>query len=620
MTVCPLTSSIPYEELTYFSSIALSPGDLVEIDIRKRKVRALVINLEPLIEQKQSIKNASFVTKKITICLVRSFLAPKLWQGIVYGASCTLKTPGEIIYDFLSERSFDIPHKLWKESKDQTENKEISVLLESHEHRMTMYRSLIREMFSKKKSVVLFLPTIKDIENITTHLIKGIEEKFVVLHSDLSDKEYASSIEKISTIKTPLLIISTPSIVPFIKHDVGYIVLEKENSNHYYRYGKVSYDMRVIIESIAQHINIPCLFGSSFLSLRAHVLYSQREAFALMPPKYRNDAYVTVVDMKDNKSKNPYFGEEALLLLQASHDRKRGHIVVFCHRKGMYPTTVCSDCGALYECSSCNRPYVLHKINNVRTFVCHSCNDLKRIEEDKNIICSHCGSWRLFTLGVASGGIEEALKEIHMPVFCIDAERTSTKTKALKVYKEWKKAEYGVLLGTEMILPFLKESEADAVIVSSLDSLFSLPEYRVDEKILSLITELSEKVKERDPKYMTFILQTRMKTLPIISHVTTPSFRDVYDILQKERKEFLLPPYYTVIKVSFENMEEAYRALLIKELSSYHLDWYEQGRGITLLFIHVKTSLWEHDEHVRNTMKHLFFNNKKEVNPLNFFN
>ena len=66
LTVSPLVNGIPYEELTYFSKADVAPGDLVEITIRKRICRALVLSVTHAEAEKQSLKNASFVTKKIT--------------------------------------------------------------------------------------------------------------------------------------------------------------------------------------------------------------------------------------------------------------------------------------------------------------------------------------------------------------------------------------------------------------------------------------------------------------------------------------------------------------------------------------------------------------------------
>ena len=64
LTVSPLANGIPYEELSYFSKIQVAPGDLVEITVRKRVCRGLVLSVVDEQEEKQHLKHASFVTKK----------------------------------------------------------------------------------------------------------------------------------------------------------------------------------------------------------------------------------------------------------------------------------------------------------------------------------------------------------------------------------------------------------------------------------------------------------------------------------------------------------------------------------------------------------------------------
>jgi primosomal protein N' (replication factor Y) len=220
------------------------------------------------------------------------------------------------------------------------------------------------------------------------------------------------------------------------------------------------------------------------------------------------------------------------------------------------------------------------------------------------------------TLGIATTGVEEELKRLNIPLFVIDGERTSTRAKVKKVYKEWMDAPYGVLIGTEMAHNVVKD--CDGIIILSLDSLFSLPEYRTDEKILNLVTEMAEKVTRNNPTGK-LILQTRLKDMPVIKQLTTPSFRDVYDTLLKERDKFLLPPQYTVIKASFNNLPDDLRTRMEQELEPYVVEWFEQGRGITLLFIHIKETEWANNPSVRLRIKRIVYDGHPLVNPLHFF-
>jgi len=221
------------------------------------------------------------------------------------------------------------------------------------------------------------------------------------------------------------------------------------------------------------------------------------------------------------------------------------------------------------------------------------------------------------TLGIATGGIEEDLTRLGLPLFVIDGEHTPSKAKVKKTLREWQESPYGVLIGTEMAHNVV--TMCDGIIILSLDSLFSLPEYRTDEKILSLVTEMAEKIPRDTYIDAPLILQTRLKNSSVIKQLTTPSFRDVYDALLQEREQFLLPPYYTVVKASFDNLSDDVRKRFEQELEPYTVMWFEQGKGVTLLFVHIKESEWTNNEDVRNKVKRVVYDAHPVVNPLHFF-
>jgi primosomal protein N' (replication factor Y) len=616
LTVSPLTSGLPYEELSYFSKIEVHPGDLVEVTIRRRVCRALVLGAVNAEEEKQSLKNASFVTKKISKVLIKEFLHPKLWKALSFSSSYMLRNVGTVIYDLLSEKTFNelTPLVVPKDERGF----EILLLEQNYENRMLRYKTTIREMFSKKKSLVLFFPTVTDLENAKEALSKGIDEYVVSLHGSLTEKQYATSYELLRTSEHPVLILTTPSLVPWIRDDLGLIVLEREHSHYYYTHGENGYDMRPIIEKLAEGSSIPCLFGSHMLSLRSHMLFKKRDANEIMPLQFRNDTDLTVVPMvEENRTSSPYLSKQALELLHTAKVSQKGHYFLYAHRKGMYPTTICSDCGELFTCTVCQRPYVLHKIGGVRTYVCHGCEAIVQLSEETSLTCRSCGGWRMSTLGIATTGIEEDLSRLGLPLFIIDGERTPTKTKVKKVYKEWKESPYGILIGTEMAHNIL--TVADGIVILSLDSLFSLPEYRTDEKILLLVTEMAEKLNRSHYEKSPLILQTRLKNSSVIKQLSSPSFREVYTALLKEREQFLLPPYYTVIKASFDNLPDDVRKRFEQELEPYTVVWFEQGKGVTLLFVHIKESEWAHDDQVRQKVKRVVYDAHPQVNPLHFF-
>lgn len=617
LTVAPLTYGIPYEELSYFSKDDVNPGDLVEITIKRRICRALVLEVNDAQEERQSLRHASFNLKKISKVIHKSFLNPKIWKAFSYASSCLLRPVGTIIYDLLSEKSFEnlTPIVFPNEAKGF----EILLLEQSYETRIARYKTTIRESFSKKKSLVMFFPTITDLDYARDELARGIDDYVISIHSGLTEKQYKEAHIKIKETTHPILILSTPSLLPWTRSDLGLVIIEREHSQYYYTYGGSGYDLRFVIEALARGSSIPCILGSHMLSLHAHMLYKQKNAVEIIPLHYRNDSNVLIIPMlDDNKSASPYLSRTALSILHTAKVKERGHYFLYAHRKGMYPTTICSDCGTLFTCPTCNRPYVLHKIGGVRTYICHGCEHIVHLNEDTTLACRHCGGWRMTLLGISTGGVEEELSKLKIPLFIIDGEHTATKTKVKKTYKEWLEAPYGVLIGTEMAQNIIKK--CDGIIILSIDSLFSLPEYRTDEKILNLVTEMAEKIKTtQNISEHKLILQTRLKNIPVMKQLVSPSFREVFETLLKEREQFLLPPYYTVIKSSFTNLPNDIRTRMEQELEPYVVEWFEQGKGVTLLFIHIKESEWLNNQSVRERIKQIVYDGHPLVNPLHFF-
>ena len=611
LTVAPLVQGIPHEYLSYFSKDKLEKGDLCEISIKKRNCRALVLHVTNAKEERQSLRHANFGLKKINKSLHKGFIPKEIWQALDFSSSYILQPVGKIIFDLIPERAYTQISTFCIPEVDK--GFEILLLQQKYKDRLTRYKTTVRESFAKKQSMVIFFPTITDLEHAQSELSKGIEDYVAPIHSSLTDKQITSSFEKLKNEKHPMLILATPTLLPWTRKDLGLCVIEREHSSYYYTHGNQSYDMRIVLKKISESSRIPCLLGSHTLSLDAHLAFKRKDAVEIMPIHLRNDSSVSIVKMcGDNKSASPFLSKEAIQILHNIKLEKSGHVFMYAHRKGMYPTTICSDCSTLFTCQKCNRPYVLHKIGGIRTYVCHECENIIRLEKDTSLSCKYCSSWRMETLGIATGGIEEELKKLGIPTFVIDGERTNTKSKVKKVYKEWMDSAYGVLIGTEMAHNVLEE--VDHIIILSMDSLFSLPEYRTDEKILTLVTEMSEKIKEGG----SLIFQTRLNP-PILKHLKSHTLAEFYRETLVERDNFLLPPYYVVIKTSFENLNEEIKFKIEQELDPYVVEWFEAGRGKTLLFIHINEREWVNNETLREKIKLITQLGSTEVNPLNFF-
>lgn len=601
------------EELSYFSKVDCAPGDLVAITIKRRRELALVIKVSTVLEERQTLRQASFTVRRISGKVSDGFLSKNMMESLSTIASILLLPLPKLLNDLLPVKLLakeSVP--AFPSDREQKADNEVYALGLPKEERVTRYKSLIREYFAKKSSVVIFVPTLNHIEEFRNVLSKGIEDYLVIHHGSQGIKESATTLKTLLKESHPLLIISTPSLLPFLRSDVGVVIIEKESSAHYATFGDLSYDMKYVLAELARRNDKQLIFGATLLSVEMYHAVQQKRIRALVPLHLRNDTGVRVIQMdKDTYAATPYLSHATYALLKEAYTERRGHHLIYAQRKGMYPTTICADCGTLLTCTKCDTPLILHQIGLTRTYVCHQCEDITRVDEETSITCKHCSSWRMRLLGVAVSGLEQSILPIGLQTFVIDGEHTPTKEKAKKVYADWQMSPCGVLIGTEMALNLAQTS--DSITIASLDSLFSLPEYKTDERIVSLIVDASEKTSGP------IILQTRREKSPIIDLLRAHSFTQYYEQLLRDRIASKLPPEYTLIKVVFENCGDTERKKVEEKLADEETTWYELGGGKTLLIIHIPQHMWETEQKRRTKIASLTHGKHVQVNPITLF-
>src|SRR4051812_41466529 len=105
--VIPIAKGISKEKLSYFTSDIIPLGSLVEVELRKKKIKGLVISSVDAQEAKAQIRGADFGMKKIEKLNHRSFLSPAFIkaarQTADYFASTTGATLNALIPKFVLE-------------------------------------------------------------------------------------------------------------------------------------------------------------------------------------------------------------------------------------------------------------------------------------------------------------------------------------------------------------------------------------------------------------------------------------------------------------------------------------------------------------------------------------
>jgi primosomal protein N' (replication factor Y) len=555
INVIPLQSGIFKETLSYFSSKNVPVGSIVTVEVRKKQISALVVSIEDATKMKTQIRKSSYTMKKLDSVKSKSFFLSAFTQAAQETAQYFATTTGEIL-QALTPKAVLTEHIKIKEKHDESAeaNKngfgvtsEAFTFQAEDKERLTTYKSLIREEFAKGSSVFFCLPTILNIKTTLTALERGIKEYTFILHSGLSKKDLLATWTKIINETHPVLIIATGTFLSIPRRDISTIILDKENSRSYKTLKRPHFDIRTFVEIFAKKAKMKLIFGDIFLRPETIWRTNQNEFIEFNPLKFRSlsTAEQSIVDMREYKKSGgqktfSILSNELKKRIKDSKDANE-NLFILTGRRGLSPVTVCNDCGELVQCDKCKTPMVLHKRRDGNIFLCHKCGH----QEDAERRCSVCSGWRLAALGIGIEGVEEEIKKNFpdIKIFKIDSDCVKTYKKGMTIALNFFSSPGSILLGTEMALPYLYK-DIDGAAVVGIDSLFTVPDFRMNEKIFNTLLSLRGKTLAH------LLIQTRNPNEKIFKHLVSGNLLDFYRNEIKQRKEFGYPPFSTLIKIT----------------------------------------------------------------------
>ncbi len=616
VSVAPISRGIPIDELSYFTKEELPKGTLVVVPLRGKSVHALVLRSLPASAAKAEIKNAGYALKKLEHVKARAFFRPEFIDAATATAQYFAASTGAAVQALFPNTLLELGTKEETPQPSTISEKKGNrlILQAEEEERFATYKSHIRETFARGHSCFFVLPSMQEIEHAYTRLEKGIQEYTFVLHSGLSKKEIAKRWQAATSTAHPVLIIATPLFLAIPRNDITSIILDQESSGAYTPYARPFIDMRYFVERFADATGADLVLGDLFLRVETLFRLEEGEFEALFRPKSRitTEATPHLVDMRKS-GEQPATGKIAIAsreLVELIDDaRKKGtHCFILGVRKGFAPMTVCGDCGTVVSCDRCSAPLVLHRKRSAEApvdpseesspniFMCHRCGRTHATR----ITCTHCGGWRLIPLGIGLDQAEESLAR-RFPdatIFRLDRDMVKKHKDAKKIVSEFYQTPGSILLGTEMALPYLTEP-LGVVAVLSVNSLLTIPDFRMGERIFRLLLKLREKAREH------FVIQTRDPSPPIFELALQGNIGEFMRAELDVRKRLEYPPFVTLLKFTHEGKKgdaEAIMTDIEKVFGSYHPISFPgfiarvKGKYLTHALITIPKNEWPNDE------------------------
>ena len=546
ISIIPIARGVTHDFLSYLSPIDLELGSIVKIPLRKKMVFGVVLSSRSALEARGEIRGSDFEYKKLEDPKPRKILPAPLIGILPSLADYFATSPGSALSSlapkFLlsaNERFDEQP-----EYKKSVLAKETLALQEDEEDRFAHYKSAVRERFARKGSVLFLAPSSEDVQRIAEFMKKGIENRTIVVGNKKTTKDLASVWNTVSRAPEPILIITTPNFLILPRNDISLIIVERESSRNYKSQSRPFIDSRIVAERYARSLGADILFGDIALrpELIERINKGEVAEYAPLSMRSLSTAKNTLIDMARKEGEKFSIISPELLDLIRLNKEKSELAFIFAGRRGIAGNTVCQDCGSALSCDRCSAALTLYGKDEKRFFLCNKCG--RRFPAETK--CPVCQSWKLISLGIGTERVEEELKEKipGLKIFRMDRASTPSPAKAKKTAEEWLSTPGSALIGTESALPYISRP-IDTIAVASLDALFALPDFRVEERIFSIILSLRARAQKN------ILLQTRFPKRSVIEYGLSGNIAEYMRDERANRRSLNFPPYSTFIKVSF---------------------------------------------------------------------
>lgn len=600
--VTPLTKGPGLGTLSYFSTTRLAPGTLVRVPVRKGLTYAVVLNSKSALSAKSEIRQAGYTLKKIAQKdILEAGFSPEFLSAIRKTAFYYACSAGTLLTSLIPKMILENPTRYLKVQKKKKEAplRETLLLQMETDERYGQYRGLVRQCFARQASVLFVVPTHLDAGRAYKLLSQGIEQYVHVFTLKSKASEAGDLWQKAMNEQHPVLFITTSAGAAFNRPDIDTVIMERENSRAYRTLSRPYIHLKVFLEYLAKESGKQLVLGDSVLSTETLWKEKRGDYGELSLIRWRLPAAPTaLVDASarpDQNGKFEIFSPELKSFITKALEEKdptspqdskrQGRVFLFGARKGLAPTTVCGDCGFVLPCLNCGAPVVLHRQRGGENiYICHACGTRR----DSTTTCGYCKSWKLVPLGIGIERIAAEARELFhgVEVEILDKDHASTDKKAASIVKKFNE-NGGILVGTELALFHLDKVPYTALV--SADSLFSIPDFSVNDRIFYLVSRLREMTQTES------LIQTRNIGKQVLAWASFGNIIDFYLNEIAERKDLLYPPFSIFIKVESLSTRASQEIARAKDL---FLKWHPESYKNSLI-IRVPRAEWPNEELVR---------------------
>lgn len=447
--------------------------------------------------------------------------------------------------------------KALKSIRQQWTNEKEVVLLQgvTGSGKTMLYIELILEAMEKGQQTLFLLPEIA----LTTHFVQRLfayfGDQLGVYHSRFSNNERVEIWNKVQSGQYKVIIGARSAIwLPFQK--LAQIIVDEEHETSYKQQDPAprfqARDAAIFLANLHQ---AKVLLGSATPSLEsAYNVQTGKYGFAALKKRFHNQTLPEVKTIAAGNIKPALSAIITLPLLNAIQNTFSNgkQVLLFQNKRGYAPFLICASCGFIPHCPQCDVSLTYHKISD--RLHCHYCG--QKSLPLKN--CPQCGQKKIMARSFGTEKIEEDLQRIFpkRKVARMDTDSVRGKNRMSQIIRDFERGSIDILVGTQMIVKGLDFENVGLVGILNADSLWSFPDFRVNERAFQLMEQVSGRAGRTHDGQGEVYIQAYNLQHPLLQLVAAHDYRQFYRQEIQFREQFDYPPFSKLIKLTLKHRDQ----------------------------------------------------------------
>ncbi|EQA61597.1 replication restart helicase PriA [Leptospira alexanderi] len=411
-----------------------------------------------------------------------------------------------------------------------------------------IYIHLIQKALeTPNRSVILLVPEI----SLTFHIIRKLELIFpgqlAVLHSALKISEKFKAYNELLNGKKRVAV-GTRSAIFAPVSNLGLVIIDEDHDSSFKEHSNPRYHARQVAMQRCKTNNAVLVMGTATPSLEIYHLAKEKKIYLHTLTKRPEGVLPPTVRIVENQKESNVISSELSFEIKRRLDKKE-QVILLLNRRGYSPLIHSPSTSSYVPCPNCTTNLCYHKKG---TAICHLCGHTENLDSLEKRMGER------FTLkGTGTQKLEENLLEAFPKARVERLDQDSIQDRSLlnEVLSRLLEREIDILTGTQMIAKGLDASQVTLVGVLNAGIGLGLPDFRANERVFSLLTQVAGRA-GRSKLKGEVIIETNVPDHPVIQMATSQNYIQFYESEIPVRKELFYPPFSRLVRIVSRSKDE----------------------------------------------------------------